>query len=88
MNALIHPLDRVVTARQSFKPPGLLLRAWRRLSDAFRQSQERRAMIGLSDFDAHLLRDIGLTPDDVRTYGARRLSDGRWIITNTRLGER
>jgi uncharacterized protein YjiS (DUF1127 family) len=88
MNALIHPLDRVVSARTPIKPSGLLLRAWRRLASAVRQSQERRAMISLSEFDEHLLKDIGLTKEDVRTYDARRMSDGRWIITSTRLGER
>ena len=53
-----------------------------------RESRERRTLVALSEFDEHLLRDIGLTPDDVRQRIPRPLSDGRWLIDNARIHER
>ena len=87
MNALIHSFDRLEPSR-AVRPPGFLRRALAALGAALRESRERRAMVALSEFDDHLLRDIGLTPDDVRRRGPRPLSDGRWLVDNSRIGER
>jgi len=84
MNALIHSFDRLEPAR----PPGLLRRALAALAASLRESRERRTLVALSEFDEHLLRDIGLTPDDVRQRIPRPLSDGRWLIDNARIHER
>ena len=83
MNALIHSFDRLEPGR----PPGFVRRALVSLAAALRESRERRTLAALSEFDDHLLRDIGLTPDDVRTR-PRPLSEGRWLIDNARMHER
>ena len=87
MNALIHSFDRLEPSRVA-KPPGFFRRTLAALAGSIRASRERRAMVTLSEFDDHLLRDIGLTPDDLRLRGTRPLSDGRWLIDNSRIHER
>jgi uncharacterized protein YjiS (DUF1127 family) len=87
MNALIHSFDRLEPSRTT-KPPGVLRRALAALGASLLATRQRRAMVALSEFDDHLLRDIGLTRDDVRGLNARPLSDGRWLIDNTRTHER
>jgi uncharacterized protein YjiS (DUF1127 family) len=86
MNALIHSFDRIEAPAPS-RRPGFLLVAWRRLAAALRESRERRALAQLSEWNEHMLRDIGLTRDDVRSPRPT-VTDGRWLIDNTRLGER
>ena len=87
MNALIHSFDRLESSPTT-RPPGFLRRTFAALGAALRASREQRAMVALSEFDDHLLRDIGLSPDEVRGRAARPFSDGRWLIDNTRIHER
>jgi uncharacterized protein YjiS (DUF1127 family) len=87
MNALIHSFDRLEPSRTA-RPPGFLRRVFAALGASLRETRQRRAMVALSEFDDHLLRDIGLTRDDVRGLNARPLSDGRWLIDNARTHER
>ena len=47
-----------------------------------------RSLAELRGMDDRMLRDIGLTRDDVRGLNARPLSDGRWLIDNARPHER
>jgi uncharacterized protein YjiS (DUF1127 family) len=88
MNALIHSFDRLEPSRPANNPPGLLRRAIASLAVSLREARQRRAMVALSEFDDHLLRDIGLTVEDVRGRDVRPLSDGRWLIDNARIHER
>jgi uncharacterized protein YjiS (DUF1127 family) len=87
MNALIHSFDRVEPPprRQS---PGFLSALWSRLVTALRESRDRQALAHLSEWNEHMLRDIGLTRDDLRRHAPRPLSDGQWLIDNSRLTER
>ena len=88
MNAYIHPIDRVEAARITERPPGLLRRAAARLFAVIRESRDRQALAHLSEWNEHMLRDIGLTREDVRPRPRGRLSDGRWLVDQTRLTER
>jgi uncharacterized protein YjiS (DUF1127 family) len=85
MNALIHSFHRLDRPAPASRP-GFLLAAWKRFVDAVRESRDRRALAQLSEWNEHMLRDIGLTRDEVGT--GRSVTDGRWLIENTRLGER
>ena len=48
--------------------PGLVARLIHFITEAQARRRDRRA---LSRLDAHLLRDIGLSPDEARTEGAK-----------------
>jgi uncharacterized protein YjiS (DUF1127 family) len=81
MNTLIHSFDRIEPPPRRVLP-GFLARAWARL----RAARDRQALAELSEWNEHMLRDIGLTREDVQS--PRRLSEGRWLIQNSRLDER
>jgi uncharacterized protein YjiS (DUF1127 family) len=85
MNALIHSFDRLEPVARTGRQ-GFWITAWRRFTTALRASRERQALSQLSEWNEHMLQDIGLTRDDVRS--PRAISDGCWLINNTRLGER
>ncbi len=86
MNALIHSFDRIDPPPQRSWLPKFVLAAWERMSSAVRESRDRAALAHLSEWSEHMLRDVGLTRDDVRPPGP--VSDSRWLIDNHRLGER
>ncbi len=46
-----------------------------RLVALWRTARNRRAVVRLLEWDAHMLRDIGLTPGDVRSALASPLGD-------------
>jgi uncharacterized protein YjiS (DUF1127 family) len=86
MNTLIHSFDRIEPPPRKAWRPRILLAAWDRLRAALRESRDREALAQLSEWNEHMLRDVGLTREDVRS--PRRLGEGRWLVENTRLGER
>ena len=86
MNALIHSFDRIEPPPERLRLPRFLLRAWRTMSAALPQSRDRQALADLAEWSDHMLQDVGLTRDDVRS--PRPVSDGRWLIDASRLGER
>jgi uncharacterized protein YjiS (DUF1127 family) len=86
MNALIHSFDRIEPPPPRSWLPRFVIRAWSSLSAALRESRDRRALTYLSEWNEHMLRDVGLTRDDVRRRPT--ISDSRWLIDNSRLGER
>jgi uncharacterized protein YjiS (DUF1127 family) len=86
MNALIHSFDRIEPPPQRSWLPRFVATAWTRMSAAIRESRDRRALAHLSEWSEHMLRDVGLTREEVQS--GRPVSDGRWMIDNARLGER
>jgi uncharacterized protein YjiS (DUF1127 family) len=89
MNALIHSFDRVEPPPQRQTRPGFLRATLLRLLARLREGRDRRALAHLSEWNEHMLRDVGLTREDVaRRAPPRPLSDGQWLIDNARLTER
>ncbi len=47
------------------RPSGLIASAFQRLVDYRRHQARRKVLIHLSNYDAHMLRDMGIDPRDV-----------------------
>jgi uncharacterized protein YjiS (DUF1127 family) len=88
MNALIHSFDRIEPPPERRRLPQLISAAWGRFTAALREARDRRALAHLAEWNEHMLRDIGLTREEVQTRARRPLSDAQWLIDNTRLRER
>lgn len=54
------------------RKPGVLISLYEGMQRSFRRRARRRALLSLSGYDAHLLRDMGIDPGDVTDALNRR----------------